>query len=273
MTSGEKNIPDKDPGQSESIHSSDQHPDQAQTTIPDQSPDQNRRCCPPEADPTHQPQSNASQSGAETPGPVVPGRVSPEKSPRTGRRRQDSRRRLLDAARILFVERGYHSTRPQDIARAADVGHGTFYLHFPDKRACFFAFVDEACAEVDAMVLASLEPAEGLEERIEAIIEAVIRYHREHPGVLMAALVDPGVIDADTDHTTLLVERWASQWAKDLAERASEGRVFAHYDWDVVGLAIMGMLRQTAASLARSEEGRIRMGRTLKTFIVRAIKP
>jgi AcrR family transcriptional regulator len=48
---------------------------------------------------------------------------------------------LKFSARKLFVERGYHATRPQDIAREAGLGHGTFYLHYRDKRACFHAFI------------------------------------------------------------------------------------------------------------------------------------
>jgi AcrR family transcriptional regulator len=63
---------------------------------------------------------------------------------RGAKRKLESRKRLLAAARQLFVARGYHETRPQDISKAAGLGHGTFYLHFKDKRECFLAFVDEA---------------------------------------------------------------------------------------------------------------------------------
>jgi AcrR family transcriptional regulator len=42
--------------------------------------------------------------------------------------------RLRLAARELFVEVGYHETRPQNIARLAGVANGTFYLHFADKQ-------------------------------------------------------------------------------------------------------------------------------------------
>ena len=68
------------------------------------------------------------------------------------RRGEKSRRKLLDAARDLFVERGYHDTRPQDISKAAGVGHGTFYLHFADKRECFLSFVDEAQDELQQAI-------------------------------------------------------------------------------------------------------------------------
>src|ERR1700742_2024274 len=97
-----------------------------------------------------------------------------EKSER--RRRPDSLERLKRAARKLFVERGYHATRPQDIAREAGLGHGTFYLHFPDKRACFLAFVEEARAELDAHVSNARTPDSSLEEMIAATLAAIYDY-------------------------------------------------------------------------------------------------
>ena len=62
---------------------------------------------------------------------------------RRERRKADTRRRLLAAARVLFVEKGYDATRPQDIAQAADVAAGTFYVHFAHKRDAFLAFTEE----------------------------------------------------------------------------------------------------------------------------------
>ena len=69
--------------------------------------------------------------------------ITPPPAERPVRRRPESLAKLKRAARKLFVERGYHATRPQDIAREAGLGHGTFYLHYPDKKACFLAFVDD----------------------------------------------------------------------------------------------------------------------------------
>src|SRR5215813_4569061 len=86
---------------------------------------------------------------------------------RSVRRKPESLAKIKKAARKLFVERGYHATRPQDIARDAGLGHGTFYLHYPDKRACFLAFVDDAREELDThLVIARTEGS--LQERIAA---------------------------------------------------------------------------------------------------------
>lgn len=66
-----------------------------------------------------------------------------EASGRQGRRRARTRAELLRAAKQLFAARGFHGTKVADIAAAADVGTGTFYLHFDNKDALFADLVKE----------------------------------------------------------------------------------------------------------------------------------
>ncbi|TMB75533.1 MAG: helix-turn-helix transcriptional regulator [Chloroflexi bacterium] len=56
---------------------------------------------------------------------------------RNTRRRTRTRAELLLAARKVFAERGYHEANIAEITQAADVGVGTFYLHFRDKDEVF----------------------------------------------------------------------------------------------------------------------------------------
>src|SRR5476651_1753238 len=92
------------------------------------------------------------------------------------RRKPESLAKLKRAARKLFVERGYHATRPQDIAREAGLGYGTFYLHYPDKRACFLAFVEDARQELNALLADIHTPHGTLEEKISATLNAIYDY-------------------------------------------------------------------------------------------------
>src|ERR1700685_1918894 len=121
--------------------------------------------------------------------------IDPDSRP--ARRKPESLAKLKRAARKLFVERGYHATRPQDIAREAGLGHGTFYLHFPDKRACFLSFVDDAREELDSHVRVRLGDRHSLEEMIASTLQAIAEYSEMHPGVLKAALSDEAIIDAE----------------------------------------------------------------------------
>ncbi|KKX30582.1 TetR/AcrR family transcriptional regulator [Rhizobium sp. LC145] len=69
--------------------------------------------------------------------------------PRSNRERTDATRAaLLDAARALFVEKGYAETATPDIVAAANVTRGALYHHFEDKKALFAAVVEREAAEV-----------------------------------------------------------------------------------------------------------------------------
>src|SRR5205809_6208347 len=106
---------------------------------------------------------------ANSPNPVLELR----EDSRLLRRKPESLARLKAAARKLFVERGYDATRPQDIARAAGLGHGTFYLHYPDKRACFLAFIAEARRELDDYLQSRRAQGANLEQTVAATLTAI----------------------------------------------------------------------------------------------------
>jgi AcrR family transcriptional regulator len=52
---------------------------------------------------------------------------------RAERRKHNTRERLKQAALEVLYERGYHALTVQAITDHADLGYGTFYLHFKDK--------------------------------------------------------------------------------------------------------------------------------------------
>ena len=191
----------------------------------------------------------------------------------TSRRRGDSRRRLLAAARRLFVERGYHETRPQDIARAADLGHGTFYLHFADKRACFFAFVDEARSELQAEIDRRMAAEPDLGGLIRAILEASWDYGERNPGVIRAALTDVSVIAKDPDAPTSLMRLWGDHWGQLLAKGIESGRVHAGYDPAIIGHAIIGFIVNAATQTVSNQQSRHQVIDNLTTFLTRALAP
>jgi len=188
-------------------------------------------------------------------------------------RKPDSLVRLKLAARRLFVERGYHDTRPQDIAREAGLGHGTFYLHYPDKRACFQAFVDEAREELGVYLRLRRVPGASLEERIGATIAAIYDYSESHPGVLRAAMADESMIGTEGTQAPPLLMRWGREWAEMLRKAADAGVTCDSYDAAIIGQAIVGAIHQVSRAGARGKIGREALVENLTRFLTRALKP
>ncbi len=98
---------------------------------------------------------------------------------RTVRGAPDDTRDRLVAATAREIERhGYHGTDSNRIARAAGYAPGTFYKHFPDKRAALLAaharWVD---SEWDAL--------DGLDEPAR-IVDFVVAHHRRWRGLRAA---------------------------------------------------------------------------------------
>ena len=98
---------------------------------------------------------------------------------RQGRRVDQTRNRLLDAAQALFLERGYEGTALGDVTERADLGTGTLYLHFRDKRALYEAVVRRAVLE---MWNTWVERARGVDdpaEQIRLMIRVSIEFFTE----------------------------------------------------------------------------------------------
>ncbi|MFL6675517.1 MAG: TetR family transcriptional regulator [Massilia sp.] len=68
--------------------------------------------------------------------------------PRWERRKDARPQELLDAAIDLFVERGFASTRLEDVARRAGVSKGTLYLYYENKEELFKAVVRNSIVPV-----------------------------------------------------------------------------------------------------------------------------
>jgi AcrR family transcriptional regulator len=100
-----------------------------------------------------------------------------------GRRTQAERsaatkRVLLDAARSLFAEKGYHETAAEEIVGRAGLTRGALYHHFEDKKDLFRAVVDEIEGEIDEEIEEAERAASGLPEAVmagyRAFIDAVL---------------------------------------------------------------------------------------------------
>jgi AcrR family transcriptional regulator len=203
----------------------------------------------------------------------TPTSAKPSATARPGGRKPESLAKLKKAARKLFIERGYHATRPQDIAREAGLGHGTFYLHYEDKRACFRAFVEDARADLHAHIRDRVGAGRSLEDAIATTLNAIYEYSDAYPGVLSAATGNDDVIDAEGAQAMPLLLHWGREWAQNVRDAMRAGTAAKVYDADIVGQAIVGAIHQCGSEGDRMGRKRQHVIDNLTRFLVRALKP
>ncbi|HMC52553.1 MAG TPA: TetR/AcrR family transcriptional regulator [Acidimicrobiales bacterium] len=136
---------------------------------------------------------------------AVPGEGGAQNAPRS-RKGEQTRARLLDAAKEIFEENGFLDARITDIAERAGLSHGAFYHYFDSKEQVFreiAEMLDEYLSEVMETVIfapgASVDPRERIETalrshferyrdeaRIMGVIEQVARYD-EHVAAVRSA--------------------------------------------------------------------------------------
>jgi len=78
---------------------------------------------------------------------------------RAARLRHDRRLQIVEAAKQVFAEMGYHNASISEIIARAGIARGTFYLYFPNKRNAFDAILTDALGELTRRVrVISLAP-------------------------------------------------------------------------------------------------------------------
>ncbi|WP_151732967.1 TetR/AcrR family transcriptional regulator ['Paenibacillus yunnanensis' Narsing Rao et al. 2020] len=93
-----------------------------------------------------------------------------------------SRERILEAARHLFITKGYRAISMRSIGQHLGYSHGSLYYHFKEKAELFYAIVVEDFNYVAALLNQVMyKPLEPGMTRVEQLIMEFIRFGLDHP--------------------------------------------------------------------------------------------
>jgi AcrR family transcriptional regulator len=140
------------------------------------------------------------------------------------RKKLRTREAIADAARRLFVERGFDAVSVLEIAREADVSEATVFNHFPRKEDLVFQRLEDF---EDELIRAISDRQEG-----ESFVAALGRFVLTPRGLLASS--DPDTVAELTALTRVIVESRAlqtrereiyEQYSRSLAEVISAERM------------------------------------------------
>ena len=156
-----------------------------------------------------------------------------------GRRQErveNTRRRIIDSARSLFGEDGFHRVGLEQVAEQAGVGRKTIYFQFGSKLGLLEALVADmsqkaGVADFVATALGDDDVAQGLRRFIEGSCSVW-----EHDADLCRALLTLAAADADARQIIDRVGAARLADLRQLAYRAHRRDLLAH-DWTTVRAA------------------------------------
>jgi AcrR family transcriptional regulator len=164
--------------------------------------------------------------------------ASTGKAPRTARGER-TLRKILDAAREEFGQRGFAESSIVGITQRAGVALGTFYTYFDSKEALFKALVQDMSEQVRDNVAPALADSTDALDGERRALESFLWFARQHRDVYRiideAEFVDPR---AYRDH----YETTATRIAARLIAGRDRGEVSSDYSDEELEILAWGLM-------------------------------
>lgn len=172
------------------------------------------------------------------------------------RAKQERRRQIMNAAKHVFAEAGYHGASIHAIIEKAQIARGTFYLYFESKAAVFDSILDQAMADLRARIhrievddKTAPPPQVQLREQVMSTLDFVVR-DRPLATLLLSAGHTP-----DAEAAERLDQFFAE--VRDLLRRAMESGMeiglLRKVDPELAASAMLGMIRGVIEQLIRDQ--------------------
>ncbi len=182
---------------------------------------------------------------------------NPLTSPPRGRQeekvpKQRRRRQVLQSAKEVFSQKGFHNASIADIIKKAGIARGTFYLYFKNKRHIFNSLLEFLLSELDERIPA-IEMGAGKPpplEQLKANLTRVMAFSAEEPHLILILFHHAMGLDKELDRMLLkfyarVTDRieWALQRGIDMGlVRPCQTRSVAY--------AVLGALKEVMGQLA-----------------------
>ena len=160
----------------------------------------------------------------------------------SGKRVQNKREIILDAAVQVFSTKGYHNTRMEEIATVAGIGKGTIYEYFDSKLQLFQAMMESSLQiyynRIDMPKLETLT----LEERLSVLFESHITFCRENKDLTRIVFWDTEIWDEDLKDWTYNLRNEKEEKLTGIIQDSIERGEIRNVDAKLLTLLIIGSL-------------------------------
>jgi AcrR family transcriptional regulator len=184
------------------------------------------------------------------------------------RRKEKTRQELLAAAKRVLAEKGYHNTKIVDIAAAADIGVGTFYLHYPTKDTLFLELVEDTARVLKEKIDHARAQVDGHMEKLRAAHYAFFHFAQDNRELLK-------IIFGHGNTFNELLRQVYAMFVADAAKNVIEGTdqgMFRPLHPETIANALVGMSAQVVSWwIAQEGPSGEEMAETMTDFVLHGL--
>lgn len=166
----------------------------------------------------------------------------------------ERKQQLLDAATVLFAERGYAPTRIADICAAAGVAKGLFYWYFDSKQALFADLVRAMRFQLRRAQGQAMDASADALTQLRQGTAASVRFmdqHRAYFALLDIERSDPALVD-------VLVEG-SDVYLADIERLVRQAQAAGHVADDDPRVLAVGVLGAVSSFSRAHRDGRLQL--------------
>src|SRR5215471_11709330 len=114
---------------------------------------------------------------------------------RRAREKSETRDKILDAARDLFISEGYEGVSMRKVAEKIEYSPTAIYVHFEDKKDLFHQLCQEDFARLAAVFQSSAMPIDPI-QRLRFIGQTYVNFGMQYPNHYKLMFMTPHPVTA-----------------------------------------------------------------------------
>jgi AcrR family transcriptional regulator len=170
---------------------------------------------------------------------------------RKQREKEEMRRLILDAAKSIFLEKGFHSTSLRNIAEKIQYSPGTIYLYFKDKDEIFHALHEEGFAKMLQM-MAPLQHVQDPMQRLIAMGRVYMNFAWENKDLYDLMFIMEAPINAEKDRAKWNMGNRTLDQLKQILRECQQAGHFQQMDPEYLSFMIWSSLHGMCALYCRN---------------------
>lgn len=157
-------------------------------------------------------------------------------------KKEEKRSKILDAAATVFSKEGYHQAKVEEIARIAEIGKGTIYLYFENKRHLYYCMLKEVYDVFLESLHEQIEYEQDLKQALKTVIEYTFNFLDNHKEMTNLLINRPGTVDEDIQVWLFTQKQKIVEFLARIIRKYAVGNGYGNIDSTLVAHCFLGVL-------------------------------